>query len=58
MQEIKVKANKHVIMIKVPPNMSVDAMNKLLQRFEEMVPGLNVMLTQPETEVTVLTLED
>lgn len=58
MQEIKLKPKKHLILIQVPSDLSTDAMRKLTEQLHETVPGLNVMLTQAETEVTVLTLED
>lgn len=58
MQEIKLKAKKHLIVIQVPTDMSTDAMAKLSQQLRESVPGLNVLVSQLETEITVLTLED
>lgn len=58
MQEVKVKSKKHLILIQVPSDLSTDAMRNLTIQLERSLPGLNVMLTQPETEVTVLTLED
>lgn len=36
----------------------MDAMNQIREAFEKEMPGLNVMLTQGETELTVLKLED
>ena len=58
MQEVKLKANKHLIVIQVPSDMSTDAMTKLSQLLRDSVPGLNVLVSQSETEMTVLTLED
>lgn len=58
MQEVKLKAKKHLIVIQVPTDMSTDAMAKLSQQLRESVPGLNVLVSQSETEMTVLTLED
>ncbi len=58
MQEVKLKAKKHLIVIQVPSDMSTDAMAKLSQQLRDSVPGLNVLVSQSETEMTVLTLED
>ncbi len=58
MQEVKLKAKKHLIVIQVPSDMSTDAMAKLSQQLKDSVPGLNVLVSQSETEMTVLTLED
>ena len=58
MQELKLKAKKHLIVIQVPSDMSTDAMAKLSQQLKDSVPGLNVLVSQSETEMTVLTLED
>lgn len=58
MQEIKLKKDKHLVVIKVPPNMSYDAMDKLSTHIRESMPGINVMVVQAETEMTVITLED
>ena len=58
MQELKLKAKKHLIVIQVPSDMSIDAMAKLSKQLTDSVPGLNVLVSQSETEMTVLTLED
>lgn len=58
MQQIKLKAKKHLILIQVPTDMSTDAMAELTQKLMQSVPGLNVLVSQSETEMTVLTLED
>lgn len=58
MQQIKLKAKKHLIVIQVPTDMSTDAMAELSQQLRESVPGLNVLVSQSETEMTVLRLED
>ena len=58
MQEIKLKKKKHLLVIQVPSDMSTDAMRAMAEKFFETVPDLNLMLTQAETEMTVLTLED
>lgn len=58
MQEVKLKKDKHLVVIKVPSNMSCDAMDKLSTNIRESMPGINVMVVQAETEMTVITLED
>ena len=58
MQKVKLKAKKHLIVIQVPSDMSTDAMAKLSRQLKDSVPGLNVLVSQSETEMTVLTLED
>ena len=58
MQKVKLKAKKHLIVIQVPSDMSTDSMTTLSQQLRDSVPGLNVLVSQSETEMTVLTLED
>lgn len=58
MQEIKLKKGKHLIVIKVPSNLSYEALELLSKNIQQGVDGLNVMVIQGETEMTVITLED
>jgi hypothetical protein len=58
MKEITVKPQKHLIIIQLPHDLSTDVMEKLKRNIHDSIPGLNFLLCQPETELTVLKLED
>lgn len=58
MKQVNLKPNKHILLLEIDGSITDGQRDEISKKLDELFPHLNVMLTGPTTEITLLTLED
>ena len=58
MQQVTAVKNKHIFLLEVNATLSPGEVEALADKFSKTVDGLNVVMVQPQTVVTLIHIED